>query len=112
MVCHRFFITIFLGTFFLSGPSVAVAQDVIDLPHAINYGLEQNRDLARSALSINSAKFGISGANAEFQVSVRPDATADFSSGDPSYGYGITGSKKLVWGTELSARSGVSRFPR
>jgi outer membrane protein TolC len=86
----------------LFGPARGYGQDSLDLPQAINFALSQNRELLRSALSIDLGGLGVAGARAEFGLSVRPDGGLDFTEGGGNYGYGLRAAQKLIWGTEIS----------
>ncbi|MEK6691171.1 MAG: TolC family protein [Nitrospirota bacterium] len=89
---------------FFIGSLRTFAQESINLPQAINYALTQNKELRRSALAIDSGSLGVTGAKAEFQVSVRPEGSVGFSDGQKSWNYGLRTSKKFDWGTEIIAR--------
>lgn len=89
----------------------ACAVQSIDLSQAINYALAQNRDLARSALDVGAARYGIDASQAEFRLSVRPEASATGTAEDSGYSYGLVTSKKLPTGTTLSISGGVEDFP-
>ncbi|MEE8575351.1 MAG: TolC family protein [Thermodesulfobacteriota bacterium] len=86
-----------------------LAAETVDLSKAINYALTTNKELRRSALRIKSGSLGIRGAEADFKFRVRPEASADYSNGKASLGYGLGVSKKLDFGTDLSATTAVSR---
>lgn len=108
---HRSLVNGLVALVLLLGTNQSFAQARLDLPGAINYALSQNRQLVRSALSIDSS--GLRGADArtEFQPSIRPDLTARVSGGQRSFGYGLRASKKLISGTELSASSRLLSNP-
>jgi len=65
----------------------------------------------RAALDVDATKIGIGVSQAEFRVSVRPQASLTGSEGDNGYSYGLVTSKKLISGTTLSIRGGVDSFP-
>ena len=94
---------ILLFIFLLATP--CFSEEEIDIAKAINYALVQNRELVRSALSIDSRALGITTAEVEFQVSIRPEASMGITGGRETLGYGLGVSKKLIHGTELSAVS-------
>ena len=91
--------------------SIAWASESIDLTQAINYALTQNRSLVRAALDVDATKFGIDVSQADFQLSVRPQASVNSSAGDNGYSYGLVTSKKLMTGTELSVSGAVDDIP-
>jgi outer membrane protein TolC len=91
--------------------SAASAVQSIDLTQAINYALAQNRDLARSALDVGAARYGIDASQAEFRLSVRPEASATGTTENSGYSYGLVTSKKLMTGTTLSIGGGVEDIP-
>lgn len=91
--------------------SAASAVQSIDLTQAINYALTQNRDLARSAFDVGAARYGINASEAEFRLSVRPEASVTGSAEDRGYSYGLVTSKKLMTGTTLSVSGGVEDLP-
>jgi outer membrane protein TolC len=101
---HRLLVKGLIGVVLFLKALPAFAQEQIDLPQAINYALTQNRELKRSALGIDSSTLRITGARAEFQVSVRPEVGVDFSDGQKSWAYGLRTSKKIDWGTEIIMR--------
>jgi outer membrane protein TolC len=65
----------------------------------------------RAALDVDATRFGIDVKQAEFRLSVRPEASASGSAGDSGYSYGLATSKKLITGTEVSIRGGVDDIP-
>ncbi len=65
----------------------------------------------RTALDADATKFGIDVTQAEFRLSVRPQASVTGSQGDSGYSYGLITSKKLITGTELSIRGTVDELP-
>ena len=65
----------------------------------------------RTALDADATKFGIDVTQAEFRLSVRPQASVTGSQGDSGYSYGLVTSKKLITGTELSIRGTVDELP-
>jgi outer membrane protein TolC len=65
----------------------------------------------RAALDVDATRFGIDVKQAEFRLSVRPEASASGSAGDSGYSYGLATSKKLITGTEVSIRGGVEDIP-
>jgi len=65
----------------------------------------------RAALDVDATRFGIDVTQAEFRLSVRPEASASGSAGDSGYSYGLATSKKLITGTEVSIRGGVEDIP-
>ena len=82
-------------------PLLSFAQEPLDLAHAIEYALAQNKQRVRSALAVDSSKLGVKSAQTEFQISLRPEASSGLSQGQNARGYGLTASKKLIWGTQL-----------
>ncbi len=65
----------------------------------------------RTALDADATKFGIDVIQAEFRLSVRPQASVTGSQEDSGYSYGLVTSKKLITGTELSIRGTVDELP-
>ncbi|MCH8072541.1 MAG: TolC family protein [Proteobacteria bacterium] len=65
----------------------------------------------RTALDADATKFGIDATQAEFRLSVRPQASVTGSQGDNGYSYGLVTSKKLITGTEFSIRGTVDELP-
>lgn len=84
-------------------PLISFAQEPLDIARAIEYALRQNRELVRSALAVDSSELGVRSAQAEFQISLRPEASSSsVLAGDKNAkAYGLTASKKLIWGTQL-----------
>jgi outer membrane protein TolC len=93
------------------GQSIACARESINLSQAINYALTQNKALVRTALDVEGTRFGIDVSEADFRLSVRPQASINSSAGDSGYSYGMATSKKLITGTELSISGGVDEIP-
>ena len=91
--------------------SVASADDSIDLTQAINYALAQNRNLVRAALDVDATGFGVDASRAEFGLSVRPYASVIGSTADGGYSYGLSTSKKLITGMQMSVIAGVEDTP-
>lgn len=100
-----------LSALLLLAPAAVRAQEAIDLPGAIRRALLQNRDLRRSALSSEAADLGIAAARADFGLMVRPEASVGAAQGLGTREYGLGVSKKLPWGTELSAGGSESSNP-
>lgn len=94
------------------GQSTAWARESIDLTQAINHALGHNRDLARAALDVGASRYGIDASQAEFRLSVRPEASATGTADDNGYSYGLVTSKKLMTGTTLSVSGGVEDLPQ
>lgn len=93
------------------GQHIACASESIDLSQAINYALTQNKTLVRTALDVDATRFGIDVSQADFRLSVRPQASVNSTGGDNGYSYGLVTSKKLLSGTELSISGGVDEIP-
>lgn len=73
----------------------------IDLPKAIGMALENNRDLARQALGLRSAAYGIDSARAEFSLRLVPTGTARTDQDGSTVNYGLTAVQKFLPGTAL-----------
>ena len=66
----------------------------------------------RAALDVDATRIGIGVTEAEFGLSVRPQASITSSeSGAAGYSYGLVTSKKLITGTTLSVRGVVDNIP-
>lgn len=84
------------------------AQGKLTLDTALDYAIERNRNLVRTALSMKSSQFGIDAADAEFSIRVAPDGDLEVSDDRDIRRYGIKGSKRFMLGTEVELRGGVS----
>ena len=93
------------------GHSIACAGESINLTQAINYAVTQNKTLARTALDVDGTRYGIDVSQADFRLSVRPQASINSTAGNSGYSYGVITSKKLSTGTELSIGGGVDEIP-
>ena len=91
----------------LSSCTVGFAQEELDLVQAINRALAQNRQLVRSAQSLDSSALQVTVARADFQLNLRPDVVTAFSDGAQSSRYGVRASRKFLTGTELSVAAGL-----
>jgi len=87
----------------LLAASAARAQTDLDLPAAIEMALAQNLTLARAALSIRSASYGIESARAEFGVRWQPDGASTANQDGESYQAGLTARRQFLPGTEIAA---------
>jgi len=77
----------------------------LNLQRALELALAQNRNLAITAMETNSAGLAVSNAQAEFQTNARPAISLNSNAeGSSSSSLGISASRKLTTGTELSAR--------
>lgn len=85
----------------LLGVVPAVAQERIDLPHAITYVLTRNKELIRSALSDKAAALKIKEAETQFQVILGPDVSLTVPGAEPQLGAGLRASKMFIYGTEV-----------
>lgn len=85
------------------GAQLAVAQETLDLPTALNMALAQNRDLAQRARSLQSADLGLASAKAEFDFSIRPEGGISRTQDEDRYGYGLAIGKKFLPGAEIQA---------
>lgn len=98
------------GVFILSIVSIqGIGADKIDLPQAINYALTQNRELALSMYGTEYSAFEMTKAETEFQLRFQPDVSLGLSGGRSTVNYGFNASKKLPWGTVLTARSNLQK---
>jgi outer membrane protein len=77
------------------------AEQSLALSAAIDTALTQNRDLARLALSLQSALLSRDSAAADFAVTVRPGGSANRLDERTSYSYGVEAIRKFSWGTDL-----------
>ena len=91
----------------LFGVYPALAQEGIDLPQAINYALSQNKELVRTALTVDLGQLREAHASVEFDTNIRPDVMTSFSGGQDFLRYGPRISKKLEGGTVLNMSAGV-----
>jgi len=89
---------------FDTGTGAVAGSQRIDLPQAINFALQQNRNLALARFDLHSAEIGIEDAEAEFRVSVRPEISLNTEDGGDSSIYALRVSRKLRVGTQLDAR--------
>lgn len=80
-------------------PDEAALQD-ITLEQAMADALKNNRDLRMASLSLDSGAVGLARARSDFKVTARPEIKADASGDRVSDSYGLTVSKKTVFGTE------------
>lgn len=85
----------------------AFAEQSITLSAAIDTALVQNRDLAKLALSLQSALLSREGAAADFAVTVKPGGSANRYDERTSYNYGVEAIRKFSWGTDLALRGKV-----
>ena len=93
-----------LSFFLLCAALVAVpahAEESLSLAKAIETALAQNRDLAKLALSLQSALLSRDSAAADFAVTVRPGGSVDREDDRTSYNYGVEAIRKFSWGTGL-----------
>jgi outer membrane protein TolC len=74
----------------------------IDLPTAIQLALLQNRSLIQSALAVESARYGIRGAQAGFAFRVVPDGSAFASDGPETLSAGLDIAKRFEAGTDAA----------
>jgi outer membrane protein TolC len=77
------------------------AEQSITLSAAIDTALLQNRELAKLALSLQSALLSRDGAAADFAVTVRPGGSVNQLDERTSYNYGVEAIRKFSWGTDL-----------
>ena len=87
--------------------TASFAQEELDLVQAINRALAHNRQLVRSAQSMDSSALQVTAARADFQLNLRPDVVTAFSDGAQSSRYGVRASRKFLTGTELSVATGL-----
>jgi len=107
---HRTRLIGFVSAVLALSHSIAGAAEV-DLQQAINYALTQNKSLVRAALDVDASRFGIDVTQAEFGLSIQPQASISGSQGDNGYSYGLVTSKKLITGTELTVGGVVDELP-
>lgn len=79
----------------------AIARDTLNLQQAINFAIEHNRELARSANTIESSSLSVRDSKTAFALRVNPTIETDFTNSGRS-SYGILAHKKLIWGTSIN----------
>jgi outer membrane protein TolC len=88
--------------------SVNVPPASIDVQTAIERAVARNQALARSRSGVEGQQLAVRSAKARFGITIRPlggiDATADRQRWD----YGVSGSKRLPWGTEVGLTGRVA----
>lgn len=104
---QKFIYGLHVFVFFSLCPIPVFAQEHLDLPQAINYALSQNKELVRTAFSIDSGQLHEADATTEFQPNISPDVMLSSSEDQTLLQYGPRISKKLSWGTTLSMGAGV-----
>lgn len=94
----------------LAGAAGAVEPEALplDLPQAIQYALEHNRDLAQGALSLRGSELNVPAAQADFGISLRPEALARSTQGEDRYQYGMALGRKFLPGTEVETGGRVA----
>jgi outer membrane protein TolC len=80
----------------------------LDLPHAIDLALTQNRELVKLAIAIESSRLSEEGARSEFAWTLRPRASGGVGSEQDRLQYGLALLKKYGWGTEVALNGQVS----
>jgi outer membrane protein TolC len=80
----------------------------LSLEQAIAQALEHNRELARTALGLRSASYGIASAQSSFRLRLQPDGRAITDQGGSTAQYGLTASRTFLPGTELSVGGQVT----
>lgn len=88
----------------------AKIPEKLDLETALGLALTQNRNLARSALSIRRGEVALGGARGMFSTFVKPDSTAGMSDGQDTWQVGLMGTRKFLPGTEFEMRGNVRRY--
>lgn len=78
------------------------AEQSMTLSAAIDTALTQNRDLAKLALSLQSALLSREGAAADFAVTVSPGGSVNRNGERASYNYGVEAIRKFSWGTDVT----------
>ncbi len=86
----------------------SAAKHAIDLEQSLNRALAHNRNLLAAALTVSNRKLDVVRRKNDFAFQLRPSGNLSRSSDADSLGYGMTLSRKLAWGTEVSA-SGIYR---
>ena len=79
----------------------AIALDTLNLQQAINFAIEHNRELARSANTIDSSSLSVSDSETAFALRITPTVETDFHNSGRS-SYGLLAHKKLIWGTSIN----------
>ncbi len=88
--------------FLLAGGALRAEEPVrLELTTAIGMALDHNRELARQALGLRSAAYGIDSARAEFSLRLVPAGTARTDQDGSTVNYGLTAVQKFLPGTAL-----------
>lgn len=80
----------------------------LDLPRAIQYALEHNRDLAQRALNLRGTELGVDSARAEFGISLRPQGQASSTYSEDRYQYGLALGKSFLPGAAVETGGRVT----
>ena len=80
----------------------APAVPPLALTAAIAQALDHNRELARSALGLRSASYGIDSARAGFRLRLQPEGRTDRDQDGSTLQYGLTAARTFEPGTELA----------
>lgn len=94
-----------------AGPAAWAAEPAalpLDLPQAIELALQHNRDLAQGALSLRGAELNVPAAQAEFSLSLRPEAQANRSQDEDRYQYGMALGRSFLPGTDVETGARVT----
>lgn len=86
--------------------SCACAAQPLDLPKAINMGLERNPELLRMRLAIESGQLREADAAMDFRPNVLPEFSSARFGSDSASRLGVRATQKLEWGSVVSASVG------
>jgi len=82
----------------------------LTLEEAINRALAANRSLAAAQDQVESVRFSLASAGAEFEVKVFPGVDAGVSSFQESFGAGVSLQKKFAIGTEAAVEPRIGKI--
>lgn len=101
------FLILMLG---LSHPATAGESSLaLSLEQAIDMALSRNRNILRARNSLDTAQISLHSANADFDIQARPFAGGGVTDGDENFNSGVTLSKSLKQGVEVSLSPYLSK---
>lgn len=80
----------------------------LELGRAVQYALDRNRSLARSAQTVRGQQIGLRSARSTFSLRVRPDAAIGVSDSEETWQYGLAASRRFSWGTDIELGVGAA----
>ena len=92
-----------------AGPAATNAPPALTLEAAIDAALQNNREIKTLTVDLRSRALAVDAADAAFQWQWRPNGVAEAGSGDARFDYGLTASRRTVFGTEASLSSRIGR---